>query len=120
VGGIVTVERVASSPHDKAFLATEHSSIGIDMESFELADALVEAGVPFVIARAVLDPLDYHLPSLGDAIDTDGSTDGLALVEHMIRKPADALKLPKLQYLASQAREAIAAFINAWMEEEEV
>jgi adenosylhomocysteine nucleosidase len=116
-GDLVTVEKVTASPHDKAYLATQHSSIGIDMESSELAAACDEAEIPFVVVRAVLDPLDYHVPDIADAMDDDGSTDALALAEHLIKKPADFLKLPKLQYLASQARASITAFINAWMEE---
>jgi adenosylhomocysteine nucleosidase len=118
-GDLVTVEQVASSPHEKAYLATQHSSIGVDMESSELAAACAESNIPFVVVRAVLDPLDYHIPNLADAIDEDGSTDGLALAEHLVKKPADFLKLPRLQYLASQARTSITAFIDAWLEEDE-
>lgn len=115
-GDIVTVKGIAASPHDKAYLATQHSSIGVDMESSELAAACEDAGIPFVVVRAVLDPLDYHIPDLADAIDDDGSTDGFALAEHLVKRPADFLKLPKLQYLASQARTSITAFIEAWLE----
>jgi hypothetical protein len=89
------------------------------MESSELAAACDQAKIPFVVVRAVLDPLDYFIPDLADAIDDDGSTDGFALAEHLMRRPADFLKLPKLQYLASQARTSIAAFVSAWIEEGE-
>jgi len=116
-GDLVTVEETAASPHDKAYLATRHSSVGVDMESSELASACAGAGIPFVVVRAVLDPLDYHIPDIADAIDEDGSTDGLAIAEHLVKNPSDFFKLPKLQYLASQARASITAFIDAWMEE---
>ncbi len=118
VGSLVTVDDVAASPHDKAFLATQHGSIGIDMESSEFASAVSRAGIPFLVARAVLDPLDYEVPDLGGAIDENGSTDGLALAEHLVKKPTDFLKLPRLQYMATQARASIHAFIDAWMREE--
>jgi len=116
VGSLVTVDEVASSPHDKAFLATQHGSIGIDMESSEFAIAAGQAGIPFLVARAVLDPLDYEVPDLCDAMDENGSTDGIALAEHLVKKPADVLKLPRLQYMAAQARGAIHAFIDAWLQ----
>lgn len=117
VGGLVTVDEVAASPHEKAFLATEYDAVGIDMESIELADVVSSSAIPFIVIRSVLDPLDYHVPDLWDAMDRDGSTDGFALAEHLLKKPSDFLKLPKLQYLASQARNSITAFIDAWMEE---
>ena len=119
VGTLVTVDKAAGSQHEKAFLATQHDSIGIDMESSILAQACSDSKIPFIVVRAVLDPLDFELPSIDDAIDEDGSTDGLALAEHFVKKPADFLKLPKLGYLASQARNSITAFINAWLEEDE-
>lgn len=118
-GRLVTVDRVASSPHDKAFLATQHAAIGIDMESAELAAALAGAGVPFLVIRAVLDPLDDHLPDISDAIDEDGSANALALVTHLVRKPSEIARLPRIQYLASHARAAIAAFVDAWIGTEE-
>ncbi|MFH1829693.1 MAG: hypothetical protein ABH871_02800 [Pseudomonadota bacterium] len=118
VGALVTVDSVVNSPHDKAFLATQHSCIGIDMESAQLAHACSKAAVPYLVVRAVLDPLDYHLPDLTGAIAENGSTDGFALASHLIRKPADVLKLTKIEYFATQAREAITSFVDAWLKEE--
>ncbi len=119
IGALATVEDVAGSPHDKAFIATEHSSVAMDMESFDLARALSENSVPYLIVRSVLDPLDYELPNISGAIDAEGATDGLALAEHLIKKPSDMLKMPKLQFLATQARNSITAFIDAWLSEVE-
>lgn len=118
LGKLVTIDRVAASPHDKAFLATQHEAAGIDMESAALAEALEETSIPFIVVRSVLDPLDYHLPDVSDAIDEDGSTDAVALVEHLVKKPAHIARLPKIQYLASQARASIAAFLDAWIDTE--
>jgi 5'-methylthioadenosine/S-adenosylhomocysteine nucleosidase len=118
-GKLVTIDRVATSPHDKAFLATQHAAIGIDMESSELADALAQTDIPCIVVRAVLDPLDFHFPNISDVVEEDGSTDAMALIEHLVRKPGEIARLPKIQYLASQAREAIAAFLDAWIDTEE-
>ncbi len=117
-GSLVTVDKVINSPHDKAFLATQHSSLGIDMESAQLASVCVKSDIQYFIVRAVLDPLDYQIPDLTGAIDESGSTDGIALASHLIKKPADVLKLTKLEYFAIQAREAITSFVDAWLKGE--
>lgn len=114
-GALVTVDRVASTQHEKADLGAQHGALGMDMESAELASACAERSVPWAVVRSVLDPLDVLLPPLDGVIDESGETDGIALAEHLVRHPGDALKLPRLQYLASQARESIAAFISAWL-----
>lgn len=118
IGSLVTVEAVAESPHEKAFLATEHASVAIDMESFDLARVCSERSVPYIIVRAVLDPLDYEFPDVCGVLDAEGATDGFALAERLIRKPANILRMPKLQYLATQARNSITAFVDAWLDGE--
>jgi hypothetical protein len=87
------------------------------MESAQLASACTQSNIPYLIVRAVLDPLDYHIPDLTGAIDESGNTDGIALASHLIKKPADVLKLTKLEYFATQAREAITSFVDIWLKE---
>lgn len=114
-GGIATVEKVISSPHEKAFIGTQHSADAIDMESCVLVSACEKRGIPCLVVRGVLDPLDVVLPDMGDVVDEEGKTGGMALTSHLIKKPKDILKLPKIEYLATQARGAITAFADAWL-----
>lgn len=116
-GSIVTIDELIPSPHEKAFIGTKYEAVALDMESVSVAAACRAAGVPLLIVRAVLDPLDHALPDFGDALDESGHTDGLALAGHLARHPYDALKLPHLEYFASQARNAISAFVDAWIME---
>ena len=115
---VVTVEALVEQPHEKAFVGTQHEAAGIDMESAAFVAACRERGVPWLVVRAVLDPLDAALPDMGDAVTEEGATDGLALAEHLLRRPKDLWELPRLQYYANQARQAIAAFVEAWIERE--
>ncbi|HPQ80259.1 MAG TPA: hypothetical protein PLZ86_00855 [bacterium] len=117
-GSLVTTDRVVEMPHEKAFVGTQHGACAIDMESADLARACKNGGVPFLVVRSVLDPLDASLPDMGDSVTEEGKTDGMALAEHMIRKPKDLLKLPHIQYLASRARNSINSFLEAWIERE--
>lgn len=117
-GAIATVLNFIPAPHEKAFIGTKHESIAIDMESSALASALSVAHIPYLVVRAVLDPLDHAIPDMGDSLDERGRTSGVAFAGHMIRHPSDMLKLPQLEYFASQARHSIAAFVEAWITEE--
>ncbi len=116
-GGIATVNEIISSPHEKAFVGTKFNAVALDMESSSFAAACAHAQTPYLIVRAVLDPLSETLPDLSDALDSSGHADGLAFADHIIRHPGDALKLPRLEYLAAQARIAITDFIDAWIAE---
>jgi adenosylhomocysteine nucleosidase len=114
---IVTVEAVATTPHEKGALGAAHGAAGIDMESVAVARAASERGVPYLVVRAVLDPLDCAVPDFADALDDEGEASGPKFAEHLLHAPRDLLALPKLGYFAAQARTAIAAFVDAWRKE---
>ncbi len=115
-GTLVTAQRAIGSSHEKAFVGTQHAAQGVDMESAAAARACREQGVPLTIVRAVLDPMDVELPDLEDILDRSGAPMAGALMGHLVKHPRDILKLPRIQYLASQARAAIAAAIDAWID----
>jgi len=108
VCGIVTVDHVVHGPHDKAYLGTKNDAHAVDMESFAFAKACHDKGVPFIVVRACLDPMDMLLPDLEGAVDAEGRTDIAGAVKKMIQKPKTILAIPRIEYCAVQAREAIA------------
>jgi len=113
-GTLVSVAEMIESPHEKAFVGTQNEAQAIDMESAAFADVLSSNGMDYLIVRAVFDPLDIALPSLGDVVDDEGGTDTVALAGHVIKNPKDILRFPKLKYCAMQARQAITRFVHAW------
>lgn len=115
VGTLVTVDCVIALPHEKAFKGTEHGAQAIDMESSAFVAECVSRGIPHLVARAVLDPLDVALPDMDGTIDKEGKTDGFGLAEHIIKNPKDILQLPRMQYFANAARGAITTFVDAWI-----
>lgn len=119
-GVLVTVDKMIIEPHEKAFAGTKHGAVGIDMESFALAAECASRGVLYLIVRAVLDPLDAEFPDMEGAVDRTGKADIPAIAEHMIRNPGDIFKLPRMQYFANEARGAITAFAEAWIQNKEV
>jgi adenosylhomocysteine nucleosidase len=115
VGGIVTVDHVVHGPHDKAYLGTKNDSRAVDMESFAFAKECQDKGIPFVVVRACLDPMDMLLPDLEGAVDEEGRTDVAGAVKKMIQKPKTILSIPKIEYCAIQARDAIAELLKGLM-----
>jgi nucleoside phosphorylase len=61
-GEVVCATHVATTPAEKKKLAGP-SGVALDMESFPVAHAAREAGIPFVALRAVIDPLETELPA---------------------------------------------------------
>jgi adenosylhomocysteine nucleosidase len=117
-GALVTVDEPVASPHEKAFVGTQHQAQAMDMESAPLAAACTQHSVPYLVVRAILDPLDYTLPDLCDVVEDTGATNRMALVGRLIRKPGHLLKLPSMSYFAAQARMAITSFVDAWVAEQ--
>lgn len=113
-GGLVTVDKVISTPHEKAFIGTEHDAIAIDMESSSFMERCAASKTPCVVVRAILDPLDVVLPDMGDVIEEDGKMSFGRVANHLAHHPKDALSLHKIEYCAIKAREAIADFVEAW------
>ena len=60
-GELVCATSVAVSPEEKRALA-KSGALAVDMESFPVAQAAGEAGVPWVALRAIVDPLESSLP----------------------------------------------------------
>jgi adenosylhomocysteine nucleosidase len=113
-GSIATVDKIISSPHEKAFIGTAHSVIALDMEGAAFVGACLSSGVPCLVVRSILDPLDVTLPDMSDTLDKSGQISMSHLAKHIIKHPKDALNFHKIGYCAMKAREALAAFIEGW------
>jgi hypothetical protein len=76
------------------------------MESAVFAEVCAAAGLPFLVVRAILDPLDFSL-------------------EYLFQKEGDAprppgqnpFQVPPLKDLADLARRRLTAFTMAWLAE---
>lgn len=113
-GGLVTVDKVISNPHEKAFVGTEHDALAIDMEGSAFMERCIANKVPAIVVRAILDPLDVMLPDMDDVIAADGKLSAGKLAHHLMHHPKDTLSLHRIEYCAIKAREAIAEFLEAW------
>lgn len=115
VGNIVTVDRVISNPHEKADLGATYSALALEMEAVAVAREASRRGIPFLVAKAILDPVEMILPDLQDCIESTGEVRPTKLMEQLFKNPKEMMQLPKMQYLAAQAREVITNFLAGWV-----
>jgi nucleoside phosphorylase len=75
VGAILGLDRMLSSPQEKADAFARTGALVIDMESHHVARAAAERGLPFIAVRAVSDQADEALPVImASFVDGEGQT----------------------------------------------
>ncbi|HEY2030503.1 MAG TPA: hypothetical protein VGH20_14975 [Myxococcales bacterium] len=102
-GEVVCATSVAATPADKRGLAGA-SGIAVDMESWAVAKAAAEAGIPWIALRVILDPLDSELPAF--TREPQKSYVGPAL-RYALKGPRAVADLAKLAAAARTAADAL-------------
>jgi len=87
-GPMAEVRAVVATPADKASLRRRTGAVAVDMESAAVARCARQAGVPFVVVRAVVDGANTALPSVAlAALDGLGRLRPLRLAAGLLREP---------------------------------
>lgn len=103
-GVLAGVDGPVCTPADKHALKRETGALAVDTESHVVADAARDHGLPMAAIRVVADPAHRSLPAAAlTAIRADGTTDVLAVLRSVIRRPH---QLPSLLLTALDARAA--------------
>lgn len=90
-------ETVLSSPEEKARLYRHSGCVAVDMESVAVGKVANQAGVPFLVIRAIADPAQIALPATAlSALNTQGRLQPLALLASLLSRPEDVLGLWQL------------------------
>jgi nucleoside phosphorylase len=85
VGTILGLDRLLSSPQEKADAFARHGALAIDMESHHVARAAGERGLPFIAVRAISDQADETLPAImATFVDAEGQTKMSAVLAALI------------------------------------
>ncbi len=85
--GIVGSENVIGADA-KARLFADTNCVAVDMESHIAAELAQEAGVPFAILRAVVDPVEFEFPEFVlDSVRPDGSVSLLPIIAGLCIQP---------------------------------
>ena len=72
---------------EKAAIAKHHEAIAVDMESYGIAQAAMEQGLPWVVARVVVDTPALPLPELGSMNVHTGRPPLLGIAKYVIMNP---------------------------------
>ncbi|MSP78053.1 MAG: hypothetical protein EXR67_00590 [Dehalococcoidia bacterium] len=97
-GPMVTVDAVAGTAETKQQLAQQSRAVGVDMETYWLAEAAHRQGIPFAAMRAIVDELGDSLPKLAQQEPSAGNVLG-----SILKNP---LQLPSLYMLWQKSDKA--------------
>jgi adenosylhomocysteine nucleosidase len=100
----ITAPNVVRTRAEKDALAQTYRVQAVDMEDYWVGLAAVQAGVPFLSVRAVLDMAHQELPSyVEELLLKKEQGQGLRIVLDSLARPA---RIPKLLSLARQSQKA--------------
>jgi len=102
LGSLVSLPQAALNPGDKAAAGARPGVLALDLESAAFAEVCRAAALPFLVVRAILDPLNLPLPQ-----PTDGSKTRIKVF----------WKTPPLREFAARARDSLTAFAIAWLDD---
>ncbi|MBM3945813.1 MAG: hypothetical protein FJ315_00215 [SAR202 cluster bacterium] len=112
-GTWLTVESAVVTVEEKQRLARETGAVAAEMESYWLARAAAQAGVPFLGVRVVLDDARSEVPEM--VMDWAGPASAVTIIGRLARNP---LGLPALISLARDmalARRNLTRFLEAFV-----
>jgi adenosylhomocysteine nucleosidase len=91
---IAASEHLVANPAAKTALAARSGAAAVDMESGGVALVAAEAGLPFLVLRAVADRSDQIIPHAAQgAIDPQGGIRQLAVLAGLARRPWEIVPL---------------------------
>jgi adenosylhomocysteine nucleosidase len=103
LGPLIGVPQPVTTPAAKRALHRDTGALAVDMESHVVARAALDHGLPVAVLRVIADSAAHTLPgaALG-AVRPDGTTDILALLRGLARRPHEIAPLMRTA-LATQA-----------------
>lgn len=108
---------VLRNANEKRALADRSGAIAADMESAAIGAVAREAGLPWIVVRAISDAADTVVPSsVTSAIDDVGALSMVRLLGGLLKNPMDIAALPKLargMRLAGRTMTSVASVLEA-------
>jgi adenosylhomocysteine nucleosidase len=108
---IAEARTILSTGAQKRALGDATHAVAADMESASVARVAQEAGVPFLVVRAVADDIEMALPAwLMDCFDTHGRMRGWRFFARVLRHPHDILAVARLARAFAAAENSLRRF----------
>ena len=104
IGSDDVIEGIAG----KRRLHEETGAVAVDMESHAVARVAMEAGMPFLVVRAISDPADGTIPQAAMAgVDAKGGSRSWAVLVELLKRPGDLPALLRLKKDSAAAKAAL-------------
>ncbi len=103
-GRIVSADHVLSTAQQKKDAGEAHDAIAVDMESAAWAKTCTEREIPFLILRAILDPVEMSLPDTESFINKQQRVAKRQILSYAVNHPEALWELPRLGAYAHRAR----------------
>lgn len=105
---LIGVDSAVRTPAAKRALNEATGANAVDMESHVVARVAMAHGLPFAVARVVLDPFDTWVPDAAMAgLLEDGSTRAMPVLQALMHAPRDIVPLAKLAWNARTAHRSL-------------
>ncbi|MBI2344191.1 MAG: hypothetical protein HYV02_07675 [Deltaproteobacteria bacterium] len=114
-GRAITVDNPVATPHEKAFLGTEHQADTVDMEGSSFAAAATAAQIPWLMIRVVVDEMECPLPFGFSPLKRDGRLSLAKTAGYCLRHPRIFPQLSALHVAATRGRGLLAQLSQAWL-----
>ena len=110
-GLLVSLPSIARTANMKSWIGNRLGAKAVDLESHAVCSVASEAGIPFLVARAVIDAVEFDLPRFVTDIP-GGSSDGRVwpAIRYVARRPWQLPTMIDLRDAARAARANLTAF----------
>ena len=107
-GLIASVAKPVSDPQFKSLLYQDSAAAAVDMESAAAARVAMEAGIPFMALRVIVDTADSGVPPAALAgMMPDGTTRVAPVYRALLRRPQDIPGLIDIGLSDAKARKSL-------------
>ncbi len=111
-GGIVTSDRVATTPHEKRAIFDKTAALAVEMEAAAVAQVAADRRVKFLAVKAISDDAQETLPDEINSLHRDGKLQWGRVAKVVVSRPSVASEMARLGKRASQAGETLAEFLE--------
>ena len=112
-GAMLSVATAISSPAAKHAAYESTEAVAVDVESFAVAQAAKDNGLPCLIIRAVLDGATQSLPETAlSGVDENGNTQIWPVIKSLMKRPKDLPALLDLARDSGRAQDTLKAVIR--------
>jgi len=115
-GVSLTVPQVIGQPEVKRRLGDSLPVEMVEMESYWVGRLAADQGIPFLVARAILDELGDRLPDLPNIVDETGAVARGRALRQLLSRPREVPALIRLAVSARRASQRLAVFAEAYVE----